>query len=197
MRICVDLDSTVVDFFGGIWPEYRLRGGAPDIGTKDVKSWDWEGCPNKELFEPIFHEPGFFENLRPLPGAVAALKLLQKSGLEVVILSSHCTPHSAAEKVRWIARELPFIDKKHVIITKHKGAVQGAFIVDDSVDQAEAFKASNPGAQALTIAYEYNDDPIFDGRYHGYEDTEVAWMAIVHHILIAAGLNINPEKDTK
>ena len=183
MRVLCDLDSICADFFGGIWPEYYRQGGDSTIGTKDVATWDFVGIPQKELIEPIFHKVGFFAGLNLIPGARAGLQLLTDLGHEILIVTSHCTDHSAAEKLSWCREKLPFVPKKNIVITKYKGAIQGQVMIDDSPANCRDFKASNPEGVALTIAYPYNDDdPAYDGRYDGWDDTEKAWMAIVHHV---------------
>ena len=187
MRLCVDLDSIVADFMAAIWYPYVQAGGDPSVGTKDVTSWDWAGIPRSELIRPIFLAPGFFASLNLVPGAYAALKLLHELGFEVFIVSAHCTEHSAAEKIGWVSKMLPFLPKENVVITKAKHIFRADVIVDDMPGNCEKFKAENPNGIALTIAYPYNDHPIYDGRYLGFEDPEMAWQQIVHHILLQMG----------
>lgn len=195
MRILCDLDSIVADFMYGIWPKYVYQGGDPNIGTKDVKTWDWVGIPKAELIRPIFTNPGFFADLRPVPGAVAALRFLQRLGHEIVIVTAHCTDQSAAEKIGWVKQHLPFLPKENIVITKMKHIFRADAIIDDMPGNCQAFKKENPNGMALTISYEYNNDPVYDGRYNGYEDTELAWMYIVDHLLHrSARAAANPEK---
>jgi 5'-nucleotidase len=183
MRILVDLDSIVADFMGGIWPEYWRQTGHQEIGTKDVKTWDWQGIPGSELIRPIFTAPGFFAGLQPMPGAISALKMLQALGNEVFIVSAHCTDLSAAEKIGWCTKHLPFIDKENVVITKSKHIFRADVIIDDMPGNCEKFKAENSHGIALTIAYPYNDHPVYDSRFHDWEDSAVAWFAIVVRIV--------------
>ncbi|NBT58177.1 hypothetical protein EBT16_05275 [bacterium] len=113
MRILLDMDGITVDFFGPLLAEYYKRTGEY-VRLDQITEWDMgSNVTNKQALFEIFHEPGFFERLPPMPGAIKAIQELIHSGHEVVIVSSPCTSHAASEKINWCKQYLPFIDPKN------------------------------------------------------------------------------------
>lgn len=187
MRILVDLDCIVADFFSEIWKRLSAITGN-EYSTDQVKNWSLgsnfkeEGRDMVKLIDSIYEAPGFFEALQPIPGAIESLRLLKEYGHEVIIVSAPCTPLSAAEKLQWCKDWLPFIGKKDVVITGAKHIFKADVLIDDSPFNIVKFKAENPSAIALSIAYNHNDIPEYDGRYGSFIEPEAAWLSMVAHI---------------
>lgn len=159
MRILLDMDAITVDFFGPLLAEYYHRTGEY-IHIDQITEWDMgKNVTHRDKLFQIFHEPGFFENLPPIPGAIATIEDFIHSGHEVVIVSAPCTPHSAAEKIKWCSKHLPFIDPKNIILCHHnqKHRVNGDVIIDDNAETATKYVQAHPKAIALTLAYAYNN----------------------------------------
>lgn len=187
LRIIVDLDSIVVDFMEGLWDsieaEHGIRGTTDTVtdfyGLHKGLPDDFKGDTNSH-----FHRPGFFEGLQPLAGAIEGLKRLTAAGHEIVIASSHCTPHSAAEKILWCKEQLPFVDQKKIFIGHSKYMISGDVLIDDHIANAKAFREAQPNALILTIAYPYNKDDgdVYHQRVDGHRDPGKAWEEIVELI---------------
>lgn len=191
MRILVDLDGIVADFFKTLLHLYNglTWDYCEEVTADRILGWDMGSYVDRpELLETIYRTPGFFLRLEPVSGAVESLKQLQDSGHEIVIVSSPCTPHSAAEKISWCEQYLPFIDKKNVWLGHRKYQLQGDVLIDDGMHNAMAYRRNHPDALIYTIAYGYNEDPdhVYNGRFYGYgrhgEAAGAAWAAIVEAI---------------
>lgn len=79
-------------------------------------------------------QPGFFENLVPLPGAIDSLNTLFKSECyECYILTapSYMNPHSYTEKRLWIEKHLGIQACKKLVISLNKGLHKGDYLIDD------------------------------------------------------------------
>lgn len=76
--------------------------------------------------------PGFFENLKPVPGAVRAVNEL-RSRADVYILTAPSVrnPLSYTEKRLWIEKHFDLDFCKKLIITPNKGLLKGDILVDD------------------------------------------------------------------
>lgn len=195
MRILLDMDGITADFFGPLLEEYHRRTGEC-VPISQITEWDMgKNVSHPDTIFQIFHEHGFFENLPPVSGAIEAIKRFLDLGHEVVIVSAPCTPHSAAEKIRWCAKHLPFMDPKNLILCHHKYkyTISGDVIVDDNAETASKYVQKNQNSVALTLAYPYNKvhpDP-YTLRAEGSQ--EECWKQIAEAIETHAA-NFVPRK---
>ncbi len=85
--------------------------------------------PGKPFPPPI---PGFFENLKPIPGAIDTVNWL-RAWADVYVLSAPSVrnPLSYTEKRLWIEKyfDLKFCYK--LILCPNKGLLRGDFLIDD------------------------------------------------------------------
>lgn len=135
--ILVDMDGVLADFeerFFEAWkkkfpqhlyipPEKRktflLTDTYPNGLEKDIKN--------------IFSTPGFFLNLKLIPGGKEALQKMQALGHEVLICTSPISRYEncVLEKYHWVAKNLGFEWTKRMIVTKDKTLVSGDILIDD------------------------------------------------------------------
>lgn len=144
MIVFLDMDGVLADFDGALPPEQQKP-----VGTT---AWD----------PPAMFEPGFFRNLKPMPGAKEAVaKLLAAPHLDVYIGSKPTTKNtlSATEKYDWIAEHFPDLLKKIVLVCDKK-LLRGHVLVDDDRQRWE---------------------PVFDGRFIYFDrgNPEWSWAHVV------------------
>jgi 5'-nucleotidase len=180
MRILVDMDSILADFLKGIVDAY-FDDELERVSIESVAKWD-HVFPNGKTCRDYFVERHFFRELAPIPGALDAMQDMHTDGHDLVIVSSvvpELTPHAYAEKAGWVAEHLPWFPTSNLVFCQRKEMVRGDILIDDHVKNAAAWKPANPypfsRCRALTLAYTYNDDPIFDLRTD-------AWPAISEYI---------------
>lgn len=188
LRIIVDMDSILVDFMEGLWNAYEKATGERG-STKNVRVWDFGTAVTdpKTLYSCMF-ERGFFRNLNALPGAMDAIQKLQSEGHEIIICSTPCTPHSAAEKIEWVRKHMPFLDQNKVLLGHCKNVVRGDVLIDDAIHNAMAYRKEHPNAFIATIAYPYNarHKKCYDLRAPDYKKPGKAWGTIVKGIQMYA-----------
>ncbi len=113
-KIFVDMDGVIVDF-DRLVEETGLSGPV----LKKVK--------------------GAYRCMKPIPGAIEAVRELIEMGYEVWIATKPPTgiAHAYSEKVEWIMEHLPEL-KRHIIITHDKGLLgdEGDFLCDDRPHKA-------------------------------------------------------------
>lgn len=128
--ILVDMDDTVADYsssFGG--RSFVQEDTAPMFG------------------------PGFFLNLKPVPGALVAIRHLINLGYDLWICTQPLaeSPHSYEEKVKWIGMWFPELIKK-IIMTQDKGMIRGDYLIDDN---AEKWKEKFEAGGGKFVHFEY------------------------------------------
>ena len=179
-RILVDLDGITADFFGALFREHRRRTGERVV-IDQILSWNMSSyVKNPKVLMDVFRAKGFFAKLKPLPGAVKALKRLARS-YDVVIATYACTPHAAAEKILWCQKHLPFLNSNNIILGHRKYLIKADAIIDDGSHNLAAYSRAWPEALLIAIAYPYNaPGKVCDYyRVEGCNDTTKAWDEIV------------------
>ncbi|MCF0198952.1 MAG: PH domain-containing protein [Bacteroidaceae bacterium] len=121
-KIFVDMDGVLVNFQSGI--------DKLDETTKLKYADDGNG---KSHYDDV---PGIFSLMEPMPGAIDAVRRLQKMDYDLYILSTAPwgNPSAWADKVAWVTKHLDDVFHKRVIITHCKdllAANDDAFLIDD------------------------------------------------------------------
>lgn len=77
---------------------------------------------------PCLYNKGYFYNLKPLNAVRRMLKVLCRS-YDVYILSAvlEDSPYAKPEKLAWLQRYLPFIEKDHILFNKN-GSSKAEFV---------------------------------------------------------------------
>lgn len=75
---------------------------------------------------------GFYLDLKPLPGAIDAYRLLEQDH-EVYILTapSYMNPRCYMEKRIWVEQFLDIETTKNLILCRRKGLLKGDYLIDD------------------------------------------------------------------
>jgi len=101
---------------------------------------DFDGALEKRIHDPPeMFVPGFYRNLKVMPGAHEAVaKLLASPLLEVYIGSKPTTGnlYSTVEKYQWVAMHFPRLLKR-IVLTCDKTLLRGDYLVDDDYERWE------------------------------------------------------------
>ncbi len=154
IRVLVDLDGVIRDFIGGLTRIYRRE--FPDHVIKTVRS------RRLEAFFPIgeriydFIDRQFLEEILtgapPYPGAIEAMRRWEHRFENVIV---------TAQPRRWRYPTFIWLGKfkvptNEIHICYHKEAVEGLALLDDFVDNLEAFRAT--GRLAVCMDQPWNQD---------------------------------------
>ena len=129
----LDMDGVVVDWDAGFRAAWAARGHAP---PERARSYYMEECfrePGlREEAVRLFHAEGFFRDLPPREGALAAVREIAEA-YEVFICTSPVLTSAfcAAEKYAWVERHLGAEWKRRVVLTSDKTLVRGDVLIDD------------------------------------------------------------------
>lgn len=137
LTILIDMDGVLCDYTGAQMMTVAER--YPHLAQYIAEArylWQNEEAFPKEhrdMIEAIALEPGFFENLKPIPGAIEAVRALAAAGHDVRICTSpkkihtYCVP----EKYNWIKEHLGQEFVERTIMTRDKTLTQGDILIDD------------------------------------------------------------------
>lgn len=138
MRLLVDMDA-VIAHWGAEFDRSLDRIGVGTAGiprTANQESWDLNKGrtpAEKKIIQQVMTEPGFYQRLEPITGAITALKRALKDGHDVRIVSAPyiSNPTCASDKVDWIVRFYGSHWASRLILTNDKTVVHGDFLIDD------------------------------------------------------------------
>ena len=185
MRILCDLDSIIVNLQEA-WLGAYNRDYNDNVQTADILEWDTHKFVKPECGEKLYeylNQPGFFRNLKPLDGAVDALRELHKD-FKITIVTA-APVGTADEKVAWVGEWLPFLDnKKDVIVCFNKYLVRGDILIDDSPRNILDYRKYHFYSTICTIAYPYNKivKELTDLYAEDYSKPREAWNQIYSYI---------------
>lgn len=178
ITLLIDMDGVAADWYAGLLKIYKQR--FPDRATvkaEDLKEFFVEAHYPKEHQPDILkitQEAGFYTNLPPIPGAIAAMKDMEKhldfidpficSSPEVESEGMAC--HS--EKAAWVDKHLGRFWTKRLILTKDKTLVRGHFLIDD--------KPNITGAMQPTWLQMVYDQPYNRGATNGVRFSWNDWV---------------------
>ena len=129
--ILLDMDGVVVDWDAG----FRAAWGNRSPIDRS-KSYYMEACVPASFCDEakaLLHAEGFFLNLPPMAGAVAAVKAMVGKGYRVsfctspVLSSLYC----AGEKFEWVRRHFGPEWVSRIVLTSDKTLVRGDVLIDD------------------------------------------------------------------
>jgi 5'(3')-deoxyribonucleotidase len=128
----------------------------------DINAWFMEdtlGPGSYAVITKWINEPNFFENLRPIPGAIEGLRELMKRGHDVVIATSVSgdVENAYDSKRRSLAKHVPEFDMKNFICTSRKGLLRGDVLIDDAAHYlADWYSMGN--TRAVVMHARWNKD---------------------------------------
>lgn len=110
--VYVDMDNVLVDFKSGMDKQ------EPGI--------------LKEYEGHVDDIPGIFAAMKPMPGAVEAMRTLNgKFDLYILSTAPWNNPSAWADKLEWVKRYLGDIFYKRLILSHHKDLLKGDYLIDD------------------------------------------------------------------
>lgn len=159
MLILIDQDNVIADFNGGVASEWsRIY---PDLAPIDFENHTSQEITDNidEIFHDkvrtIYRSAGFFRNLKPIPGAVEAIKHLTELGHEVFICTAPISvfENCVLEKYLWVEEHLGREWTKRLILTKDKTLIKGDILIDD---KPEITGAAQPSWKQILYDQPYN-----------------------------------------
>jgi 5'(3')-deoxyribonucleotidase len=147
-------------------PYFAVKG----FTVESFKSYHMQTDMNeaeRAAFEDLIREPGFCLSLERYVGAFEAVQTLRNSGrFQPVALTA-----PLADSYTWVAERItalsPVFSPKDIIFcpSKHKHLVNGAALVEDSVENLEAWLNAHPYGLGFLVTRPWNAGSDLPERY--------------------------------
>lgn len=141
IRIAVDMDEVLADYFGEQVARYQLWSGlVVDIAATEGKRLR-ECVPeaHRAYVSSIPRTPGFFAGLKMIQGSCEALETLALYSEVYIVSAATEYPNSLREKFDWLAENFPFIDWKHIVLCGDKSIINAEYMIDDNIHHLRRF----------------------------------------------------------
>ncbi|MBU2561544.1 MAG: 5'-3'-deoxyribonucleotidase [Nanoarchaeota archaeon] len=138
--VLFDQDDVLADFQGELLCRWMaLHPDKPYVKLDELVMFRPEEQYPPEyrpLVRDIFHAPGFFRDLPPVPGGLDALLEISARGHDVFICTAPLVDYEncVKEKYEWIDHHLGREWTSKIILTKDKTLVHGDHLIDDNPD---------------------------------------------------------------
>lgn len=179
------MDSIIVSLTQK-WLDMYNRDHGDKVTMEDIKTWDISNHVKiGQKINDYLYMDGFFLDVPAVEGAIETLQKIIALGHHVFIVSAPSWPgNSASDKITWVRRHLPFINKRDIFLCHHKYMVKGDILIDDSPGNLKLYKQHWPLARTMTISYPYNETMrgLVDVHADGYADPKKAWNTIFEAI---------------
>ncbi|XP_043761528.1 5'(3')-deoxyribonucleotidase, cytosolic type [Cervus elaphus] len=141
VRVLVDMDCVLADFEAGLLRGFLQRfPGEPYVPLEERRGFlarEQYRALRPDLADKVasvYEAPGFFLDLEPIPGALAAMREMNDmQDTQVFICTSPLMKydHCVAEKYRWVEKHLGPQFVERIIVTRDKTVVSGDILIDD------------------------------------------------------------------
>ena len=166
MIILIDQDSTLADWESGFLDNWK-KDHPNEISIAIEKRTQFETCLDypehlRDKVESTYHAPGFFLNLKPILGAIEAVRKMIRLGHHVFICTAPLFTYEycIVEKYQWVEKYLGRDFTKRIIMTKDKTLIHGDILIDD---KPEIIGVMKPTWQHVLFEAPYNRNRA-DGR---------------------------------
>jgi 5'(3')-deoxyribonucleotidase len=200
LTILVDIDSTICDSLPR-WLEVIAEKTGVKAQVSDITEWGMHNCSPLNRVDPkliygILNEPGFNRDLKPMAGAVEALKALMEEGHKVYFVTARYGPVGMPETLEWFARHLPFVDPKaQLVFMADKELLEADVLIDDRAETLERYWGAHPYSRLIAIEYAYNARLKESAQYRTVPYGPGAWKKILK-LATSAVPDYGPYTDT-
>lgn len=136
----IDLDNVITDWETGMGEKWSDIVPELEHYGHNRPYWEIRDCYPAQYGDricSIFEEPGFFRNLKPIPGAIEALQVLREYGdihFVSAPLSGERRTRCIIEKCEWLEEYVWNNASELLFPTRDKTIVKGDYLFDDRPD---------------------------------------------------------------
>jgi 5'(3')-deoxyribonucleotidase len=175
LRLAVDMDEVLADTLGKQLALYNRHYGASVVPNdlNGVELSDIVPPEHRQWVIDVFHGPGFFADIQPVPGALEVMERLCRKHSVYIASAATEFPGSFRDKMNWLARYLPQIPTTSIIFCGEKSVLGVDYLVDDSPYHFE-------GLRGVGLLFDAPHNRPRDGRedryirVHGWDQLEAA-----------------------
>lgn len=149
-RFLTDVDEVLADFQNPALDVIEQITGKR-YKQDDFVVWDIFSVLTEEEFQACrveFEKPGYCSALKPLPGAVDAIRESRKRRKVFAVTSPMHTRNWVFERTEWLGDLFKFT-RKEIIYASTKAFIRGKDYLDDNPGHVTDWKAEHPDANAM------------------------------------------------
>jgi 5'(3')-deoxyribonucleotidase len=142
VRIAVDMDEVLADYFGEQVARYRQWSGV-DVDILETEGRRLRECvpeAHRNYVSSLPRTPGFFASLKMIEGSRSALEELAAYAEVYIVSAATEYPNSLREKFDWLAENFPFIDWQHIVLCGDKSIIKADYMIDDNIHHLRRFE---------------------------------------------------------
>lgn len=190
--ILCDLDGIVADLHAP-WLDWINRRVGTQLVKTDIREYQMDRLPvSKDVnVHDFLNQPGAYRNLPPVDGALETLQRLEDDGHHVLIATTPVKrPESTTEKLEWCRLYLPWLSHRRIYVGGEKDRIMADVFIDDDPKNLREFRARQPQAYLVTIAWPYNEgldtSGVINLRAQDCMNPDLAWKTIYQHLTVLA-----------
>lgn len=146
-RICIDMDEVMADIYAKFEDIFFAKHGyRPDL--QDYQGKKFYTLPGMEQLRQMLYEPGFFRDLPVMDHAVEVVQELQLDYDVWITTAATEFRNCLTDKFDWLEEHFPFIHWSRYVFCGDKSIFNGAYMIDDKVENLKPF----PGQGLLYTA---------------------------------------------
>ena len=141
VRIAVDMDEVIADYFGEQVARYQQWSGV-EVDISRTEGRRLRECvpeEHREFVSSIPRMPGFFANLPMIEGSRDALELLARHADVYIVSAATEYPNSLREKFDWLAANFPFVHWRQIVLCGDKSIINAEYMIDDNIYHLRRF----------------------------------------------------------
>lgn len=171
MRVGVDMDGVLADFYGGIlMMANSCIGGEACMGhlaTRDNQyTFNIRECVCWCAADYMENTEGFFYGLKPFEDSIKGMNDMHDAGIDIVVITAIPRKSKTAyhEKFKWMKKYFPWFEKEMFIGTNGKWFVNVDAFIDDGDHNIASMKAVNPNTFTTVLDAAYNRTLLADAN---------------------------------
>jgi 5'(3')-deoxyribonucleotidase len=141
IRIAIDMDEVIADTIDKFIEIYK-REHHTGIRLDQMNGKEFnELLPDeiKQTLKEYIHQPGFFRDLKVMPGSQQVVKALCEKYDVYIVSAAMEFPNSLIDKYHWLVEHFPFIHWKNIVFCGNK-IVDVQVMIDDRIRNFVGFK---------------------------------------------------------
>jgi len=184
ITLLIDLDCILVNMLPAWLDKYNDDTGE-NIKVSDVIDYDVRSiCRDIEALDKIIHEPGFFNDLVPMPHGPSIITKLMTEGYDIVFVTQapRGSDFAIRDKKEWIRKHFSDFNLENVVFCHRKELIRGDLLFDDKPSHLRKWFKNNSGGYVATIDWPYNRET----KVHFRGDRSNGWLNFydfVHKVL--------------
>ncbi|MDA3855870.1 MAG: hypothetical protein PF569_06410 [Candidatus Woesearchaeota archaeon] len=163
LTIMYDMDGVVANLHKAWLEAYNVEFN-DNVQPSDILSWDIKDYIKSEAKTTIMkyiNQEGFYSNVEPNMDFIDEAREFIYLGHNIGICTScNNNPVMISEKVKWLKKNMPFLNRNNITFMNNKGLVRADILVDDRVKNIVDFLTSNPNARATIVRCPHNREEI-------------------------------------